>query len=142
MRFVASKKPVAGKHKKLGAFSVKVEVPQVESLQEFVSFAGGDDKALIFVNRAIETAAKNGGRAKARNLDEKNVTADQLAEGGEAYADILKVVREYTPQTSREPGISAAKSKEVVSTLSKAIADPNKKSWTREEIEAMLAAAK
>lgn len=146
MRFVASKSPVAGEHKTLGKFSIDVEVPQVESVEEFTTFAGGADKALLFINRAISTAATNGGRAKARGYDpekDKEVTAESLAKGGKHYLEVQEIVKSYTPQNSRETGgLSAAKSKVVASSLATAMADPNKKSFSREEIEALLAAAK
>lgn len=141
MRYVASKKPVAGKHKRLGAFSIPVEVPQVDSHEEFQTFAGGPDKALLFINRALETAAKNGARAAARNLGEES-TKDELAENGKEWTRIRGIARDYTPQTAQDRGLSAAKSKEVAKQLGDLVADPNKKTFTREEIAALLAGAK
>lgn len=62
MRYVTAKKPVKTKHDVHGELKVNVEVPQLDSLDELVSFCGGDDKALDFVNGAIETGAKNAAR--------------------------------------------------------------------------------
>lgn len=141
MRYVASKKPVAGKHKKLGAFSINVEVPQVESDEEADTFFGGKEKKVNFLNRAIETAAKNGVRAAWRLLDDETKPED-IATDGKEWKRIRDLARDYTPQSAQERGISAAKSKVVANQLTQLVADPNKQTFTREELEALLAAAK
>lgn len=149
MRYVTSKSPVAGKHKKLGEFSIVVEVPQVESDDEADTFFGGKDKKVAFLNRAIETASKNGVRAAARGLDETATTKDDLiadesetSEKGKEYRRLRKLARDYTPSSGQERGISAKKGKEIATNLQQIVADPTKESFTREELMALLAAAK
>lgn len=141
MRWITSKKPVAGKHKRLGSFSIPVEVPQAESLDEFITFTGGPEKALSYVNRALETGAKNGARAAARALGEE-ATKEDMAVDGKEYKRIRELAHDYTPQSGQERGISAKKGKEVANQLQQLVADPNKQSFTREELAALFEAAK
>jgi hypothetical protein len=98
MKFVKAEKPVTTTHAKLGDLSVDVEVPQVESLEEFSQFAGGNDNAVAFINNAIETAAKNGGRAMLRNAAED-------ADKTELFAKVQSTTRDYTPGTAQR-GVS------------------------------------
>lgn len=142
MRWVTSKKPVAGKHKRLGNFSIPVEVPQVESLDEFITFTGGPEKALSYVNRALETGAKNGARAAARALGDEATKEQLQAPDGTEYVRIRSLAHDYTPQSGQERGISAKKGKEVANQLQAMVADSSKQTFTREEIEALFAAAK
>lgn len=133
MKFVASEKPVTTKHTKLGEISVNVEVPQVESLEEFVTFCGGADSALEFVNSQIETNAKNGGRAALRNLPE-NANLD------EAKTKIIGIVKEYAPQAG---GDRAPSAKKKAATLDQVAALVNSgQEFTREQLLALLAQAK
>jgi hypothetical protein len=133
MKFVKADKPITTNHKKHGEISLEVEVPQVESMEEIVAFCGGSDGALEFFNNAIETAAKNGGRAALRNaaddanLDELKVTATDI-------------VKNYTPQTGGDKAPSKAKKAQAFDSV-KALVESGKE-FTREELLAMLSAAK
>lgn len=132
MRFVKADKPVTTNHQFHGAISLEVEVPQVESLEEFVTFAGGMDTALAFVNNNIETSAKNGGRAALRN-------APDSADVAELKQTVLGIVRDYAPQAGG--GTSAATiAKRTVANI-KALVESGE-SFTREQLLEMLAAAK
>lgn len=132
MKFIQSKKPITTKHDKLGEISVSVEVPQVESLDEFIQFAGGPDSALEFINSQIETNAKNGGRAALRNLAE-NVNMD------EAKTKIQGIVKEYAPSAgSREP--SKAKKAQALDNIAALVNSGQE--FTREQLLELLASAK
>lgn len=133
MKFVKSDKPVTTKHAKLGEIKVEVEVPQIESLDEFVQFAGGADNALAFINGAIETNAKNGGRAALRALPE-NANLD------ESTAKIQNIVKEYAPAAGgdRQPG--KAKKAAAFDNVKELV--ESGKEFTREELLAILASAK
>lgn len=133
MKFIKANKPVTTNRKKLGEISLEVEVPQVESIEEFVSLCGGTDGALEFVNNAIETAAKNGGRAALRNAaDDANI--DELK------TRVLGIVKDYTPQTGGDRAPSKAKKAQAFDSV-KALVESGKE-FTRDELLAMLAAAK
>lgn len=132
MRFVKSEKPVATKHAKLGDISVEVEVPQYDSLEEFAQACGSADAALEYVNSSVETSAKNGGRAALRNLPE-------TANLDEAKTKIQSIVRDYAPQAGdRQPG----KAKKAAAFDSVKELVESGKEFTREELLALLAAAK
>ncbi|MBA2706062.1 MAG: hypothetical protein H0U60_19665 [Blastocatellia bacterium] len=94
MKFVKTENPITTKHPQLGELSVDVEVPQVESVEEFVQFAGSADSALLFINNAIETAAKNGGRATLRNAP-ADANVDELTE------KVRSVSKDYAPGTTQ-----------------------------------------
>jgi hypothetical protein len=73
-----------------GKVKFEVEVPQYESISEFVSAAGGEDKALEFANGAVATGAVNGARAYTRNAP-KDSPETEVIEKATATA------RGYTP---------------------------------------------
>lgn len=132
MKFVKAEKPVTTTHEKLGELSVDVEAPQIESLEEFAQFAGSVDNAVAFINNAIETAAKNGGRAMLRNA-----AAD--ADKESLFAKVIAAVRDYTPGTAQR-GVSQrakAQSYDAVKELVE-----SGKEFTKEELLALLAASK
>lgn len=112
MRFVKAEKPVTTKHENHGDLSVEVEVPRLESIEEFTTFAGGADNALEFINNAVETAAKNGGRAALRNIA-KDANLD------EAKAKVQQVVRDYAPQNAAGKEPSKAKKAETLDEITK-----------------------
>jgi hypothetical protein len=133
MKFVKADKPVTTNHKTHGEISVEVEVPRMESIAEFVTFCGGEDGALEFANNAIETAAKNGGRAALRNAkDDANLD--------EVKANTLTVVRDYTPQTGGDKAPSKAKKAQAFDSV-KALVESGQE-FTREQLLEMLSAAK
>jgi hypothetical protein len=132
MKFVKAEKPVTTTHAKLGDLSVDVEVPQVESLEEFSQFAGGNDNAVAFINNAIETAAKNGGRAMLRNAAED-------ADKTELFAKVQSTTRDYTPGTAQR-GVSQ-KAKAASYDAVKELVESGKE-FTKEELLALLAASK
>ena len=132
MKFIKSEKPVTTKHAKLGEISIDVEVPQVESMDEFVTFCGGADSALEFVNSQIETNAKNGGRAALRNLPE-NANLD------EARPKIQGVVKEYQPQAGGKGPTVKARAQAFDSV--KALVESGQE-FTKEQLLELLAAAK
>jgi hypothetical protein len=133
MKFVKAEKPVTTKHADLGEISVEVEVPQVESLDEAVQFCGGEQGLLDYLNSNIETAAKNGGRAALRNAP-KDANVDELKN------KVIDLVRKYSPETSAERGPSKAKKAEAFDKVAELV--NSGKEFTREELLAMLAAAK
>jgi hypothetical protein len=133
MKFVKADKPVTTNHKTHGEISVEVEVPRMESIEEFVTFCGGQDGALEFANNAIETAAKNGGRAALRNAkDDANLD--------EVKSNTQSVVRDYTPQTGGDKAPSKAKKAQAFDSV-KALVESGQE-FTREQLLEMLSAAK
>jgi hypothetical protein len=133
MKFVKADKPITTKHKTHGEISLDVEVPNVESLEEFVTLCGGNDGALEFVNNAIETAAKNGGRAALRNAaDDANL--DELK------TRTIDIVKNYTPQTGGDKAPSKAKKAQAFDSV-KALVESGQE-FTREQLLEMLSAAK
>lgn len=132
MKFVKAEKPVTTTHAKLGELSVDVEAPQVESLAEFEQFAGGPDNAVAFINNAIETAAKNGGRAMLRNA-----AAD--ADKDALFEKVKSTVRDYTPGTAQR-GVSQ-KAKAASYDAVKELVQSGKE-FTKEELLALLEASK
>lgn len=128
MKFVLADKHITTKHPKHGEIKVSVETPQAESLADFVTFAGGEDKALEFVNSALDTAAKNGARAYMRSAGEtatvEGITtkAQELAKG-------------YSVQSTGR-GNSGAAAREKVDTALAAL--KSGKELTREELIALL----
>src|SRR5215203_1324321 len=133
MKFVKADKPVTTKHAKLGEISVDVEVPELESIDEFVQFAGGNDGALEFINNAVATAAKNGGRAALHNADE-NANVDALK------ADIASIVKDYTPRSGGERSPIKTKKLAAFDNI-KALVESGAE-LTREQLLEMLALSK
>lgn len=133
MKFVKADKPITTNHKKHGEISLEVEVPRVESVEELVTFCGGNDGLLEFANNAIETAAKNGGRATLRNApDDANI--DELK------TRTVGIVKDYTPQTGGDKAPSKAKKAAAFDSV-KALVESGQE-FTREQLLEMLAAAK
>lgn len=133
MKFVKSEKPIKTTHAKLGELSVDVEVPQMDSVEEFIQFCGGNDGALEFVNSQIETNAKNGGRAALRNLPE-NANMD------EARPKIQGIVKDYTPQSSGDRQPSTKKKAAVLDDIASLVNSGQE--FTKEQLLELLAKAK
>ena len=133
MKFIKAEKPVSTNHKTLGEIKVDVEVPQMESIEEFTQFAGGNDSALAFINNAIETNAKNGGRAALRNAPETAVL-DQLV------PKVQQIVREYAPQSGGDRSPSKAKKAQAFDSIATLVSSG--KEFSREELLALLEQAK
>jgi hypothetical protein len=132
MRFVKAEKPVTTTHAKLGELSVEVEVPQLESLEELAQFAGSADAALVFVNNAIETAAKNGARAMLRNAPED-------ANREELTGKVQTTSKEYAPSQASRGESQKAKAQKLDSVRDLVTSG---KEFTREELMALLEGAK
>lgn len=132
MRFVKAEKPVTTTHAKLGELSVEVEVPQLESLEELAQFAGSADAALVFVNNAIETAAKNGARAMLRNAPED-------ANREELTSKVQTTSKEYAPSQASRGESQKAKAIKLDSVRDLVTSG---KEFTREELMALLEGAK
>jgi hypothetical protein len=133
MKFIKADKPITTNHKKHGEISLEVEVPQIESMEEFVSLCGGNDGAIEFVNNAIETASKNGGRAALRNAaDDANL--DELK------TRVLGIVKDYTPQTGGDKAPSKAKKAAAFDDV-KALVESGQE-FTKEQLLELLSKAK
>ena len=134
MKFIKADKPITTTHKTLGEIVVdSPEVPQVESVDEAVQFCGGPDGFLSFFNGAVETNAKNGGRAALRTAPEGSVIEDLIAK-------VRDLVRKYTPEAGAERGPSKAAKAKAFDSLAEAIRSG--KQLSREELEAMLLGAR
>lgn len=130
MRFIKAKKPIAANHKTLGELSVPdVEVPQFESMEEFVTATGGNDNALAYINGQVANGAKNVGRAVLRNADD-NADKEKL------YKTAADAVKNYTPEVS---GVSVKSKAEQRDALVARLKDESKP-LTREELLAILEA--
>jgi hypothetical protein len=147
MKFVKAAKPLTTKHPALGELSVEIETPQYDSLPEFVQHAGGDDKALEFINGAVDTAAKNAGRAKMRTStyeapkdgspeEKQNHAANFIKE---LYGTVVGIVKDYTPSSDRTPS-KARRAEAALTSISELVASGRE--FTREELQALLDAAK
>lgn len=134
MKFIIADKPLTTTHKKHGELSLdKVECPQLESVEEFTTFAGGADSALEFLNSAIETAAKNGGRAALRNIaDDANLE--------EAFAKIRDTIRNYAPTGGGDKAPSTKKKAAAFDSVAELV--NSGREFSKEELLALLAAAK
>jgi hypothetical protein len=138
MKFVstAQGKEVTTTHKTLGELKLGVEVPQVESVDEFVSFCGGNEQALTFINKSIADDDKAGVRAALKSIpDGSDVEA--------AYERIRGISKNYTPQAADGREVRAKKVA-AFDTIQNSV---NEKLAKGEEISvedllAMLAAAK
>lgn len=132
MKYVAPEKVVKTKHEKLGDIEVNVEVPQCESIEEFVTFCGGEANALAYANSAIETAAKNGVRTGGRAAA-ADITKEALVE------KLQKLAKDYSPSTAgRGASVKAKAAKfDAVEELVK-----SGKEFTREELLALLDASR
>lgn len=130
MRYVATKKPIAANHKKHGELKFAGEIPQYDTLDEFIQAIGGTDNARDYVNSQVATGAKNVGRAMLR-------TAEDTADIAKLYEDAAKAVRSYTPEASS--GASVKAKAEQRDALLARIKDESKP-LTREELLALLEA--
>lgn len=108
-----------------GTFSV----PQVESLQEAIEYAGGEEKLVEQYNDSIASGAKNGATAIIRNAGEKSVLAEVIGKAVE-YA------KSFNPATSARVG--KAKILEGVETLKELNASGELASKSQEELLELL----
>ena len=132
MKYVKSEKPLSTEHKTLGEIKVDVEYPQVDSFDEFVTFAGGQDQALAFINGTIEDKAKGAGRIALRAIPENGNLE-------EATPRIQSIVKSYTPQASDGREVRAKKVA-AFDQLQSLVASG--KQLTQEQLMELLAAAK
>jgi hypothetical protein len=139
MRFVHPTKPIASDNKKLGSLSVdptSIEVPEAESLPDAVTFLGGEEKALEFINSQIATEAKNAGRQILRTGDFEEGETKETAIS-RLVGEVIEAVKGWTfGGTRKGTGVTQKKAKEAVDSV---LADNTKTSWTREELLALLA---
>lgn len=144
MKYVRSEKPVTTT-KEIGGkkyeIKVTVETPQAESMDEAITFDGGQDAALEFHNSAVDTNAKNGARAILRNLPD---TAFSIVDGEarlntDAEKKVQDAAREYSPVAGARD-LGKAKKAEKYDEV-KALVESGKE-FTREELLALLAGAK
>lgn len=152
MKFIKAKKPISANHKKLGELSVDgVEVPQYESLAEFVQSVKGDANALDYINGQVATGAKNVGRAMLRNAED-TVAAEKQTQTRQdptdptktvtvavfpaLYKSVADAVRSYVP--SADASSVSIKSKAEQRDALKAALESGK-TLTREDLLAMLA---
>lgn len=84
------------------------EVPQVESLNEAIEYAGGEDKLVEQYNEGLVAGGKNGATAILRNAGEKSVWDEVLQKA-------IEYARSFNPATSARVG--KAKILEGVETL-------------------------
>jgi hypothetical protein len=126
MKYITSKKPVTTKvdGKEL---SVSIEVPQWESIDEFVSSMDSADDALAFLNSARETGARNVARVA---LGASGAAAAQSAARG--YVPGGSGTRNYVQREK------AAKTDEIASLMAQNL-DPVE---FAAKVQAILAAAK
>lgn len=77
-----------------------LEVPQAESVEEVISFAGGNDNLVEQYNDYVYARAKNGATAVIRNAGEGS-TIEKIIEKAVSYA------RSFNPATERKAGKKA-----------------------------------
>lgn len=145
MRFVQSSKPVTTNHKTLGELSVDVETPQFDSMDEFVSAAGGETNALDFINGEIDTNAKNGGRAYLRTVVVEGHDAKTFP-GSKEFKDIVakvqEIARKYVPKAPGADGPSKAKKAEVYDDVKALLASAEGATISKEQLLEILAKAR
>lgn len=105
------------------------EVPQVESLEEAIEYAGGEEKLVEQYNDSIAAGAKNGATAIIRNAGEKSVL-DEVIKKAIDYA------RTFNPATSARVG--KAKILEGVETLKELNQKGDLENMSQEELLALL----
>ena len=84
------KRTVSTNHPEHGELKFEVEVPQYDSVDEFVQASGGQEAALKVCNGSTATGAVNGARAYARN-------ASETAAAAEIVEKARTVSKGYTP---------------------------------------------
>lgn len=144
MKFVLQDKAVTTDHPKLGKIEVKVEVAEVESLEEMVQDAGGIDNLQAFYNGQRATNAKNAGRAYARNFEvAEGTTLDEATKASlhkQISDKVQQLARDYSPATDTERGPSKAKKAQAFDQL-QALVNSGAE-ITKEQLFALLAQAK
>lgn len=128
MKFVTAEKQITTKHPKHGEIKVTVETPQAESYSDFETFAGGADKALEFVNSALDTAAKNAARAYMRQAPE-TASVEQITTKAQELS------RGYSVQSTGR-GSAGREAQNKVDTALTAL--KSGKELTRDELIALL----
>lgn len=130
MKYLKAKKPISANHKKLGELKVDgAEVPQFESIAEYIQAVKGEQNGLNWINSQYATAAKNVGRALLR-------TAEDTAKTEELFPKVLAAVKNYVPDASGD-GVSV-KSKAEQRDMLKARLESGEQ-LTREQLLEMLA---
>lgn len=87
-------KKLTAKHKSLGDLAMALEIPQAESLEEAINWAGGQGKTLTTLNWVAVFRALSGVRSAAGNPQE-NETAEAFAERAD------KIAAEAIPSAGR-----------------------------------------
>ncbi len=139
MKFIKPKKPITVNHKKLrdaatenGTLTIaaeKVEIPQYESLAEYVQALKGDSNALAYINKKVENDTKALGRS-ALNTAEDTAVVDEL------YTKTIAAMKNFTPDG--DIGGASVKTKAEQRDALKARLESGE-TVSREELLAMLA---
>jgi hypothetical protein len=144
MKAVPQEKPVTTNHEKLGKIEFPVEVMEVESREEMVTDAGGEEALQSFYNGQRATNAKNAARAYARNFevpDGTELTDEKIAElKAEIVAKGQKLALDYTPSADTERGPSKAKKAAAFDDIAALV--NSGKEFTMDELQNLLAKAK
>lgn len=142
MLYVEQEKPVTTKHEVLGDISFKVESPAAQNLDEAKTMAGGEAALVEFFNSQVATNSKNAARAYARGFEvAKDTPADKYPELiAKIAAKGQELAKNYSPASDTERGPSKAKKAAAFDQISQLM--DSGKEFTREELFALLAAAK
>jgi len=144
MKFVLQDKAVTTDHPKLGKIEFKVEVGEVQDVEEMIKDCGGAENAVAFYNGQRATNAKNTARAYARNYE----VAEGVELTDEVKASLVKAVqekgqslaRDYSPATDTERGPSKAKKAQAFDQIAALVSSGTE--FTKEQLFALLAQAK
>lgn len=144
MKFVEQEKPVTTDHEKLGKIEFKVETQNVQTVDEMIKDAGGEDNLISFYNGQRDTNAKNTARAYARNYEVADgVTLDEPTIArlkGEIATKGQQLAKDYSPATDTERGPSKAKKAQAFDQIQALVTSG--KEFTKEQLFELLQQAK
>jgi hypothetical protein len=130
MHLVQSEKPITTDHHKLGLLECFVSTPQGDSLEDLVSFIGGAEKTVAFLNSQIDTNAKNGGRQYLRTIAE-DTDLEKVA-----YPKCAEICAGYSPTAERERGATQKLKAQALDKITEALKAGKK--MDGKELEEML----
>lgn len=126
-------KPRAGEKERPDEWILSVDVPQAESLQEAVNWAGGEQAVLDVFNSQVATSAGNLARAHMRNAaDDADPAEIEQAAKGKA--------RDFVPETASTRGPSQKEKVQRFDKLAELV--KSGQDLDRDAILALLEAAK
>lgn len=140
MKFLKADKPITTTHKTLrddqnvdgeGDLTVDVEVPQFDSIDEFVKAVGGDTSALESVNSWTDRDAKAAGRTALR-------TAKDGTDLETLYKNVRDIVKSFVPKSSDRGPSKAVQARQNDAIRAKLEAG---ETLTREQLMEMLGIA-